>query len=367
MLDDVSIVVGNQRISGWTAVNVSRGIEKIPSDFHIELTEYYPGDNTNVVVQPGQACQLYIGKDLVLTGYVDEYNPRIDEKSHTISISGRSKCEDIVDCSAEYPNSQVGNATALQLVQKFAEPYGITVTQLNGPSPITPQFNLMFGETAVEIIERICRFSQLLFYDTPDGNLVLSQVGSDTASCGFSQGFNVKSASAKFTMGQRYSNYQVVRQALYTLQDSGDGTNLAFDAQDKYVPRHRQKTIISEAGDPGYNVTELRAIWEAKRRFGKSFGVTLVTDSWRDSNGKLWTPNTIAKVDIPALKLLGYNWIISDVTYLRDEGGGTTATIQLYPPDAFNVEPILLQPLNQQELPIAGTSNGLAVPAGSGQ
>ena len=365
--DDLTIVVGNQQISGWTSIRVSRGIERVPSDFQIEMTEFYPGDSSNVTVQPGQQCQVFLGSDLVLTGYVDKYNPRIDPEGHTISISGRSKCEDLVDCSAEYPNSQIGNTTALDLVSKLAAPYGITVSLLSGTNKNIPQFSLMFGETAVEVIERICRSSQLLFYDMPDGNLVLAQIGTATAASGFEQGVNVQSASANFTMDQRYSDYQVVRQALFVLADQGDGSNLQYDdTSDKYVGRNRKKIIVSEAGDYGLNVTKQRAEWEAKRRFGKSFSVTITTDSWRDSAGKLWTPNTIANVKLPALKIKNADWVIGEVTYQRDGSSGTTAQLTLYPPTAFSIEPILLQVVNQFELGLPESLQVSGV-AGSGQ
>lgn len=368
MADDLSIVVGSQQISGWTSVRVTRGIERLPSDFQVELTEYYPENNSSITVQAGQPCKVMLGADLVLTGYVDEYGPGIGPDEHAISISGRSKCEDLVDCSAEYPNSQIGNTTALQLCQKLAMPYGISVSLISGENKQIPQFSLMFGETAVEVIERICRSSQLLYYDMPDGNLVLAQIGTAKHSSGFQEGVNVKSAKARYTMDQRFSEYQVVRQALYTLADLGEGSNLQYDDKsDIYVGRNRKKIIVTEAGDFGFNVTKQRAEWEAKRRFGKSFSVSITTDSWRDSAGKLWTPNQLVHLQLPRLKIPNADWVIGDVSYMRDEKSGTTAQLNIYPPTAFSIEPILLQVINQPELGLPESIQPTASPAGNGQ
>lgn len=372
-VDDLSIVVGGQHITGWTRVRVTRGIERCPSDFQIELTEYYPGDDTTVTVLPGSACQVFLGSDLVLTGYVDDYIPKIDSGSHSIEISGRSKCEDLVDCSAEYPSSQIGGTTAIDLISKLAAPYGITVKQLTGPTTNLPQFNLLFGETAVEVIERIARGAGLLFYDDVDGNLLLSQVSAARAASGFTQGVNIKSAQSKFSMGQRYSDYQVVLQSLFVLGDLGNGGNLKYDETDPYVPRHRQKIIVAETGDNGLTVAKSRAIWEAKRRFGKSYQVQLVTDSWRDSAGKLWTPNTLVPVSIPAIKMPAGTdaLVISEVTFTRDDKSGTEASLVLYPATAFNIEPILLQPIPFRELgfnqALPSQTNNFPLPAGNGQ
>lgn len=371
-IDDLTIIVGGQQISGWTRVRVTRGIERVPSDFQIELTEYYPGDDTTITVLPGSACQVFLGTDLVLTGYVDDYIPKIDAGSHSIEITGRSKCEDLVDCSAEYPSSQIGGTSALDIITKLSAPYGIKVSQINGPTDSLPQFNLLFGETAVEVIERICRNKGLLFYDGTDGNLILSQVGSATSASGFVQGINIKSAQARFSMGQRFSDYQVVMQSLFTLGYLGENGNLLFDSTDQFVGRNRKKIIVAEANDPGFQNIEKRAVWEAKRRFGKSYQVQLVTDNWRDSGGKLWTPNTLASISIPAIKMPNNQFVISEVTYSRDDKNGTEASLILYPATAFNVEPILLQPFPFPE--VSGGNNtvptitpNVPLPAGSGQ
>ncbi|MGP8002296.1 MAG: phage baseplate assembly protein [Smithella sp.] len=84
-----------------------------------------------------------------------------------------------------------------------------------------------------------------------------------------------------------------------------------------------------------------RANWENARRVGRSNVLTLTTDSWRDSAGTLWTPNTIVPISLPALKLQQVNWVIADVSYKRDTTG-TTADLVLMPPRAFLPQPISL-------------------------
>jgi prophage tail gpP-like protein len=322
------------------------------------MTEYFPESGLSTVVQAGDPCKVFLGADLVLTGYVDEYSPKIDGQSHSVSLSGRSKCEDIVDCSAEYPNSQISGGTALSIAKVLASPYGITVTQISGGNPTIPQFNLLLGETAVEIIERVTRNSSLLYYDMPDGNLVLAQVGTGKMASGIAEGANVQSATAKFTMGQRYSEYRVVKVSFFNFNDAnGGGGNYIGEAIDPFV-RHRVKYIVSEAGDIDFVIAQARALWEAKRRFGKSYSVTVTVDSWRDSAGNLWTPNTLCNVNIPTLKIINQDWIIGEVTYARDDKQGTTATLLLCPATAYSVEPMLIQPISFRDATPASAQNG---------
>ncbi|MDR3438946.1 phage baseplate assembly protein [Telmatospirillum sp.] len=345
MTDELSLIVGGARISGWTSVRVTRGIERIPSDFDIGLTERYPGEAADVVVHEGDSCQVLIGDDLVITGYVDRFIPGIEARQHTIKILGRGKCQDLVDCSAEWPNGQISGSSALGIAQKLASPYGITVTAGAEVGPAIPQFNLMYGETPFEVIERICRYSALLAYDLPDGNLYLSRVGTTVASSGFVQGQNIEKAEAVYSMDQRYSEYEVLRQSMDNLGDSGSGGNLLSIVKDAGVPRHRRHVIICESGGgAGEDVAKKRGLWEAARRAGRSNQVHIVADSWRDSAGTLWTPNTLVSVSLPALKIQQVQWLIGEVSFMRGEGGSTT-NLTIMPPDAFLPQPIVLQPM----------------------
>jgi prophage tail gpP-like protein len=344
-IDDLTLTIGGQAVSGWTDIRITRGIERCPSDFSIGLTELYPGQLAQVVIQPGLPCTVSLGSDLVITGYVDRFTPSFSADRHSITVVGRSKCCDLVDCSAEWAGGQISGSSALGIAQKLAAVYGITVQCSVSGLPIIPQFNLMLGETAFEVIERLSRYSALLAYDMPDGSLQLAQVGTSNAASGFTEGQNVQEASIDFSMDQRYSTYQAFLQAVDVLSDLGDAGNLAATSNDPNVSRHRTLYIVTEgsSGDP-YGFALKRANWECVRRAGHSRSVRVRTDSWRDSSGALWAPNTLAPVKFPSLKLVSDEFLISEVTYSRTEDGGTVADLLLMPPDAFRPEPLILQP-----------------------
>ncbi|HUW37541.1 MAG TPA: hypothetical protein VMV91_09420 [Rhodocyclaceae bacterium] len=344
MSDDLTLTIGGRSISGWDSIRVTRGIERCPSDFDLSLTERFPGEASALVVQPGDPCVVSIGGDLVITGYVDQFHPSITPTSHMIGVRGRGKCQDLVDCSAEWPNGQISGSSALQIAQNLAKPYGIAVSAtVVDVGPTIPQLNLIRGETPYEVIERICRFRGLLAYELPDGNLFLTRVGTVFAASGFVEGQNIQQADINYSMDQRYSKYDAFLQSMAVLGDVGDGGDLIGSATDRGVKRHRQMDIIAEYGDSGGDVCVLRAHWEAARRIGRSNQLHLTTDSWRDASGKLWAPNTLVPLSLPSLKLQQTSWLISEVTY-RLDGNGTTADLVIMPPAAFQPEPVLLMP-----------------------
>ena len=345
--DDLSLIVGGKTIGGWTSVNVTRGIERLPSEFSISMTEYYPQDTTTTTVFPNDPCVVKIGSDVAITGYIDRFNPSITRDSHTISVSGRGKCADFVDCSAEWPSSQISNVSALTLAQKLSAPYGIKVTGDAASNTIIPQYNLLYGETAYDVLEKACRYLKLLAYDGTDGNLILSRVGSGQMSSALVEGKNVQSASAVFSMDQRYSEYVVRLLSMATMTDLGDAGDALWTTKDKGVNRHRRRYIVAENGQAilvdGEPLGAARGKWDAARRIGRSQVLTVTVDSWRDGAGKLWEPNYLVPLELPSLKITKKKWIIGEVTYIRDMDGERAQIIAM-PPDAFSPEPELLQP-----------------------
>ncbi len=337
-MDDLTLVVNGREVSGWETLRVTRGIERLPSDFEVSMTERYPGE-LDFAVRAGDPCQVLLGQDKVITGYVDRYMPSISAGQHAIRVAGRGKCADLVDCAAVWDGGQFTNSSALTIAQLLSKPYGITVSGEAGS--IIPQHNINWGETVFSAVETMARYSALLAYDAPDGNLILARVGTAKAASGFAQGENVERASVVYAMDQRYSQYIVRMLAMDTLRDSGSGGDLLSTVDDPNVPRPRVHYIIAESGDAGGNVAKQRGVWEMNRRFGRANQIHITTDSWRDQAGMLWTPNMLVPVSLPALKVVdGLQWLIGEVTYERDENG-SHAHLVLMPPEAFSPEPII--------------------------
>jgi prophage tail gpP-like protein len=375
----VTLIAGGQALTGWQSIRVTRSLDRVPGDFEIALTEKYPGQAAAVVVNPGDPCALMLGSDSVITGFVDRYNPSFSPRGHQVRIFGRSKCEDIVDCSIS-PSALNGmsmTTTSLQLLaQQLASPYGITVSSLTGNSipvsaigggPLT--FSAILTETPYEIIERVARYAGVLAYDGTDGNLILANVGTSTMATGFQQGQNVEAADVSFSMDQRFQEYLPVLMSSNMFGSQGQGGVTYAPAFDKGVKRFRQLIVVSEQFAISQQFAQQRIQWEMARRAGRSQAVRLVCDSWRDQAGTLWTPNAFAPINLPALKLTPkVPWIIGEVTFHRDEDG-THAELLLMPKEAFTPEPTILTPFfwDPTNGPPPTGGGGAALPNASGQ
>lgn len=350
MIDELTLQInGTTQLKGWLQIAVTRSLERLPSTFDVGLTERYT-DGSLVVARAGDACEVFLGADRVVTGYINRYMPSFDKSSHSIRISGRSKSQDLVDCSAEWKGAQIIGSSALQIAQKLAHPYGITVTTDVDVGPVIPKFSFMIGETPFDIMERVCRFSGLLIYDKTDGSVLLTQTGKTRAASGFAQGINVQAASFVEADDQTFQEYDIYPLSVNSFEDAGITNQPLAKQPDPNVKRHRLRFFVAESGAAGYDLTLKRAKWEAARRHGRSWRVAVTTDSWRDSAGKLWEPNTLATVDLPKLNVNKLELCIGEVTYRLDERG-TTADLVLMLPDAFRPEPINLLPIVREVIP----------------
>ena len=231
--------------------------------------------------------------------------------------------------------------TALSIAQKLAEPYGVTIASIAGPGVEIPQFNIDFGQTVWEIIDRITRFSQLIAYDLPDGSIELAQAGQESMESGFYQGENIEQAQVAYSMDERFSEYEAHFLSSYAFSDQKglEATKVGDIVTDGGVPRFRRRYILTEQSQDGRFIARDRAVWECNRRKGRSQAVSLTCDAWRDAGGKLWAINHKAPINIPALKTQTNDWLIAAVTFQRDEQG-EHALITMMPPEAFFPQPV---------------------------
>lgn len=353
MSDELTITANGVSITGWDEVEVTLRAEAFPNSFAISASA--PKDGAASAIVAGARCEVKLGDDLVITGYIDRATEVTDPGTHRVALVGRGLTQDLVDCSAEWPTGEMIAGDALTISQRLAGIYGVAVRLADGATagPQVPAWNLNFGETGAEIVQRLARNAGLLAYEDAQGRLTFAVAGSRTASSGAVYGQNVQASFAESSVDGRYSDYVCCGLSMDTLGDLGGSTFYHLE-RDPNVARHRLTYLVVEsvAQDPRA-FTEQRARWEASRRAGRGSQVRVTIDSWRDKSGRLWQPNTLVPVEVPGNRG-GSPLCVSEVTFRRDNGTGTTAELVLAPKEAFTPEPIVLQPVNTADIvPVA--------------
>lgn len=391
--NDVRLVVNGQEFGGWKSVKINPGIEFQARKFELSVTDKWPGQ-TNIPrrIRPFDACQVYIGQDLVLTGWVDATPIRYDGRSVSVGVKGRSKTCDLVDCcpiergqatgvgnkktawgDVKGPDGKTVPATVVRapsrsanqwrgmkletIAAALAAPYGVRVlAEVDTGRPI-PSHQVQVGETVFESIDRMMRIRHVLSTDNEKGDLVFIDVGSGgRATTMIELGKNARGADAPLDYSGVYSTYIVKGQrsgsdTAYAQdvceeegiddeeEDSADtspSTSTSVSVAQDSRSKRRRVLVMKQCGQADEGTCQDRAEYERAHRAAKALETVYTVGGWRQDSGVLWLPNLIVRVRDP---LVGFDadFVTAEVTWILDEHGQRT-DIRVGPPDGYRTK-----------------------------
>lgn len=392
----VRLLVNGQEYGGWKSVRISAGIERQARDFDLEVTDRWPGQ-TDIPrrIQPGDPCQVFIGQDLVMTGYVDATPIRYDGKTVGVGVKGRSKTADLVDCcpipsGESAPDSGGGswgdvvgadgkkknvvkppaksanqwrNQKMEVIAAALAAPYGVqVVTEVDTGKPI-PDHQVQVGETVFESIDRMMRLRHVLSTDNEKGDLVFIEVGSTgRAGTALELGKNILTGNAALDYKGVFSEYIVKGQrAGNNEQFSGDVAEEEGHAEDEGTTtvtgdsatatdaraKRRRVLVIKQAGQADDGTCSDRAEYERAHRAAKALQTDYAINGWRQEDGSLWLPNQLVRVRDG---LIGFDteMVIAEVSWILNKEG-LRVEIKVGPPDGYRTKAGTLKPSKSQK------------------
>ena len=246
MPDDIILRIDGVDWTYWTSVQITRQMDAIAGTFSLSLADKWMGGAQALPIAAGMACQILIGGEQIIDGYIDQVRPSFSATAHGISVTGRDKSADLVDCAAIHSPGQWLNCTVLQLAQALASPFGVNVTAEGDVGAPIASFKLEEGETAFEALDRALRQRELMACPDGKGGMVLLKAGAGKASGSLRQGENILSAEGQFDMADRFSDYIVKGQKPGT--DKGWGKEACAvrgQYRDQAVQRYRPTSKFS--------------------------------------------------------------------------------------------------------------------------
>lgn len=339
MNDAVTLRVNGVDYGGWKDVEISAGIERQARDFNLAVTRNWPGE-TDIPrrVKPGDVCEIWIGNDKLLTGYVDSTPISYDAKQVNVGVRGRSKTADLVDCSAEHKTGQWRGAKIERIAQDLAKPYGVEVIAEASTGGKIADHQIQPGETVFECIDRLLTIRQLLATDDSAGRLVFISAGSGgRASTALKLGENIKSAEAGLDYKDVFGRYTVRGQRSGDDYDSGSAVSeSAKTVTDANASRYRN-LVIQQSGQADSAICADRARYEYLYRKAKALETVYTVQGWRQQDGSLWLPNQLVRVIDP---VIGFDdWLlIVEVSYSLSDAG-TICTLRVGPVDGYVPSP----------------------------
>lgn len=320
------LLIDGKEYAGWTRLEVQRGIEQIAGGFVLQLTSRYPGVDIPVQLREGLACEVKLGSDLVISGYVDDFETDDTDTSSQIRLAGRDKTGDLVDCSAIYKTGQWRGVKLDTIVADICKPFDIKVLVAPGTNVagVFKRFALEEGEKAFDAIDRACRLRAVLVTSTPAGELLICTAGTADSGVALIEGVNMKKFNSKHSWKERHSEITLKGQVPGDDQENGAAAaHLRASAKDDEINRYRPLVVMAEHGTSNKALAD-RATWETNVRMGrgKRGGCTVV--GWRTGKdgqeGPLWQPNTLVQVTSARMNIDRQLLIVSCSYQLTEQG-----------------------------------------------
>ncbi|WCT72049.1 contractile injection system protein, VgrG/Pvc8 family [Sphingomonas naphthae] len=332
--DRVTLVIGGKAYGGWTSIAIQRDLDALAPSFELGVTSRDPITRAAWPITPDQPCRVEIGGETVITGWVDSLTPEIDGENHSISVAGRGRAGDLVDCAAiAKPGSWRGRRLE-QIAGELAKPFGISVVARTSTGAPFRLFALQPGETVSEAILRLCQQRGLLAVSTPAGDIEIITAEPVGPAVRIVEGEQPMRISARHDVSNRFSRYVVKGQAAG--DDDVNGTAAAAptaSASDPAVKRYRP-TIVMAEDQADIATLRKRAAWEAIVRAARAQEATVTLAGWRRDDGKLWSEMQAVDADLPSVWITA-PLVAAGISFRLDEDEGQRVEIRLARKEAY--------------------------------
>lgn len=333
--DEIAILkVGGNEYQGWESISVTRELNAAASNFELKLTDRWEQGQEPWRIKPGDFLSISMGGLRVLTGYVDKFEASISASSRELSVSGRSRTCDIVDCSV-IGDLEFSGLTLKDLAEKLCKPFNILVKYREAAGNALDKITAQQGDTVFSLLEKHMKQRKVLAYPSVYGDLIIEGRGKIRAASAIVQGKNLISGSVSWDNTNRFSEYTVKGQNLGFLGDAKQAVVSTGKSFDKGVTRYRPHVFVVEAtaSDEG---TFDRAKYECELRAAQAIELEVVVPGWYMENDELWEVNRIVPVDIGYLGIRR-NMLSKKVTFTKDQSG-TKTSLTLIREDAFGFD-----------------------------
>jgi len=344
----ITIEVNGANYNGLKSSSVFLSMETVSGSFTIVTT--VDPDNS-FPLKKGSECKILVDRVVVMTGVIEKINPSWSGDDHTISVTGRDKISDLIDCTVG-DVKKIETPTSLETMCRMVmDGVGLNDLKVINNAGTIPAFDASekitaeVGQKAFKFLESYARKRQVLLTRDSDSNLVLTRNSNDILKTKIlnvigGNNNNVTTGSGIDDDSNRFYKYIVRSQAnpsatgyAGTDEDIAGVVGIAFDDD---IRKNRVLEINAEQS-MDKPACEKRAQWEANIRRARAISAKYVIPG-HSANGEVWRENRRVDV-VDDFNDLRAQMTIKNVRFGYDLGGGSITTVSLSPPDAFELSP----------------------------
>lgn len=281
---------------------------------------------------PGDLVEISVNDELVLTGYLDDFDGVRDKRTRRAVLQGRDKASLLVDCCPEPLTMK--NVDLVQFAGNlFGDLYHDFLVHSEGPA-LTPfkEVQVSPGQTYWDVLSYYAEKQDIGIWLDPNGDLVIGQPQAelkywlfDSSDPGQAIKNNVLRLTVRESMAERFSTVVVLVHAqgnsFFHGEDATEIRGVANDPElaDLYPPR-----ILVITDYDVENTAQANTLAEKKLREGKlaSFTCTAEVEGFTQ-DGWAWKPGDLVHVESDEFELNKDLFLLSR-RFIKDRRGERT-------------------------------------------
>jgi len=328
-LEIVTVGAGAGLYTAFERIEVRASHKEAARSFSLVIAAEFGASAAKWTFAAGSPVTILFNGELVLTGYVDRYQPRLsDHSTAEIHVSGRSKAQDWIDSSALHKTGTFKKKTILQIAKEL-DVAGVGCSA-SAALDVIEKYQLTPGETVFNCLEKIARKQGLTLSGQPDGSVKFATIGAGVHAP-IVEGQNLLRGEADHNWSDRHS--KVIVRAQRAIGHGKDALEIEETADDSAVNRQRP-IIIAQDDDADKSAAKKRAKNRRNREAGNSLKANVTVQGFRDLAGKIWTPGDTVTLISPFLGV-EQAMLVESVNFSQARGQGSLSQLSLVDPRAY--------------------------------
>lgn len=328
-IEPVSLLIEGRVHGNWKRYSVDSDLMRPAAGWSVSLG--LPDGVLPPAVEPGVRVEVRIGRDVAMTGRVDDVEDDVGSRSVTLAMSGRDAAAILTDCSA--PIFAAKAMSLEQIVKSVVNPLGISKVRIDPRGRgVSEKVNIEPGDTAWDALERAAQANGLWPWFAPDGTLVVGGPDYDAPPVASlilrrdGKGNNVKRLRRVVSIARRYSEITILGQSHGT--DLADGKNaMRTIVRDPAVKVYRPRILTASDAISSDSLSQ-----QANKELadGRLDGLTYIAEvrGHRTSSGVLWAPGQRVHLEDDRRGFKGVLFLMAR-QFMGGSGVATTTTLVL--------------------------------------
>ena len=340
-LHSLFVKIDQYQISDWESFSIEKSLSTLCGKFEFTMSSAL--FKKGIDFYDGKKIEIHINESLFMTGYIENFEINLSESEYKISISGREKTCDIIDCNNTLDKNTWFNQTLLSIAKYLCEPFKIDV------STSLPMQKINYAaiedtESIFDFLLKLAKQQNVRLNTLPNGNIEIVNTQSNITH--YFELSEVANAKINVSLEDRYSDYVCKSEYTSNKDDAWHKASVFIkkNATDENVFRHRPK-LLSEANMTATQCQKY-ANWEAQNRAAKSTKFSFIYPAWT-KDLKFISMGDLIHFDSTVINISD-TMIVDTISY-KLESDSYNISISLLDKMLFNANPKDIIPMKPQE------------------